>query len=584
MKENEKNNAAEHEDGALLASAGQDNLIRLWRFSTDKDATARGDAPECTDHSGSEFSLRPQIMNLPLGDGRTVEVHVRLEAIMSGHDGWIHSLQWHPKRNQLLSASNDKCLILWEPSEMGGGVWLEKVRVGDVGGQAVGYYGGCYSPMGNMIIAYSYFGGFYAWRSAQEQTEEENFWKPESLFGGHSMAVCDVCWDPLGIYLLSCSLDQTTLVNAITSLREFYCRKRFLYFRSCFVSAAEEKILRAFRAPKTFAYSLVKLSGCDFEELFPDATMLAEQGASVPALGLSNKEIGEDPGLEHGLGGTADELAALLAHPVILEELPTEDHLMQNTLWPEIHKLYGHGFEVFSVAVNHAATLIATSCRASQQAHAAILLWDTDRWERRAELLHHQLTVTQLEFSPNDSMLLSVSRDRTFALFSQASEDLFDWMLLAASPKTGGIHSRIIWTCSWSANSKYFATGARDKKLAIWSITGASEGVQLAADSKRAESVTAVAFCPLLIDNCYVLAVGLEDGQIEIVSWNPLGNELDILAVVNRSSAHSQTVRRLRFRPCIGQWAVKRDNGQKICELASAGNDNAVKVHRLDFS
>uniref|UniRef100_F1KSV1 Elongator complex protein 2 n=2 Tax=Ascaris TaxID=6251 RepID=F1KSV1_ASCSU len=586
----------EHEGDALLASAGQDNLIRLWRFSANKQSVAEGDAYESHGAPESEVTLRPQIINLQSGDGCAVEVSVRLEAVLGGHDAWVHSLQWHSIRNQLLSVSSDKCLILWEPSEMGGGVWLEKVRVGDVGGQAVGYYGGCYSPAGTMIIAHSYFGGFYAWSCKQECSDDNGFWEPRPLFGGHSMAVCDLCWDPSGSYLLSCSLDQTTRCFAPCATTHSYAeiaRPQVHGYdlaciasvsTSCFVSGAEEKILRAFRAPKTFARSLANISACEYEQLFPDTVMLAEQGASVPALGLSNKEIGEDPGLVFGLGGTADELASLVAYPVVLEELPTEDHLMQNTLWPEIHKLYGHGFEVFSVAVNHTGAVIATACRASQRAHASIMLWDTDRWERHAELLHHQLTVTQLEFSPDDSMLLSVSRDRTFALFSQLVEGPFNWKLIGTSPESGNVHSRIIWSCSWSADNKYFATGARDRKLAIWSVSRHSEEVKFAMESKRFASVTAVAFCALILNGCYVLAIGLEDGRIEIVSWDPADIELSVLICLNRSLAHSQTVRRLRFRPVIGEWSPKGGNAKRVCELASAGNDNAVKVHRLHFT
>ncbi|VDK29371.1 unnamed protein product [Anisakis simplex] len=110
--------------------------------------------------------------------------------------------------------------------------------------------------------------------------------------------------------------------------------------------------------------------------------------------------------------------------------------------------------------------VLQLNLKASQQAHASILLWDTDQWEHRAELIHHHLTVTQLEFSHNDSMLLSVSRDRTFALYGcDSSSDAFDWRLLKASSKTDGVHSRIIWTCSWSSDDRYFATGARDKKV-----------------------------------------------------------------------------------------------------------------------
>lgn len=56
-------------------------------------------------------------------------------------------------------------------------------------------------------------------------------------------------------------------------------------------------------------------------------------GANVPQLGLSNKPISGEVTEEE----SKDESTPF--KPIILEEPPLEEHLLQNTLWPETQKL-----------------------------------------------------------------------------------------------------------------------------------------------------------------------------------------------------------------------------------------------------
>ena len=182
----------------------------------------------------------------------------------------------------------------------------------------------------------------------------------------------------------------------------------------------------------------------------------------------------------------------------------------------------------------------------------------------------HSLTVTQLAFSPTADHLLSVSRDRSWALHSltlSGSDDLTITKIKYSDKKTSP-HKRIIWTCSWSNDGKYFYTGSRDKILACWTVSDA--GQAFANPLVLPEAVTAVAGCTLAVDvnNSYILAVGLETGPIHIVKHNSEG-QFQTIHVFNTEEAHHATVTRLHFCPTDPYL------------LASSSQDHSLKIYNL---
>lgn len=63
---------------------------------------------------------------------------------------------------KILSSSLDKTIIIWEP-DVSSGVWLESIRVGEVGGNTLGFYGSKFGPDGQSIMGHGYQGSFHLW-------------------------------------------------------------------------------------------------------------------------------------------------------------------------------------------------------------------------------------------------------------------------------------------------------------------------------------------------------------------------------------------------------------------------------------
>lgn len=73
-----------------------------------------------------------------------------------------------------------------------------------------------------------------------------------------------------------------------------------------------------------------------------------------------------------------------------------------------------------------------------------------------------------MEFTTDGSRLLSVSRDRTWAVWNVIASESEKGGYLLKLIDSNGFHTRALWVGTWHPTGRYFATGARDKKLAVW--------------------------------------------------------------------------------------------------------------------
>ncbi|ETL80230.1 hypothetical protein F441_19939 [Phytophthora nicotianae CJ01A1] len=565
-------------DVVTLASASQDQRIRLWRITTSpRDAGAT---------SG-------EVKDGFLAHGCHLTYTVSFDALLLGHEDWVTSVHWMENGSSLLSSSMDNTLIVWTKPADTSGSWSPSLRVGELGGNGLLSAGVLPARDGRLnLISLGFGGQLERW---EQQPAPSKLFLPAISVNGHCAEVTDLSWSPSGNCLASVSLDQTTRVLAPVEseskgIQEWYEISRAQvhgYDINCacfvqgerptndlFVSGADEKILRVFEAPdevKELARRLQKANNDSVATQDSAGQDRAVQHAYLPELSLTNKSAQTEASETSAVGLESGDGYAKLSDRV---SLPVGDRLARKTLWPEQRKLYGHGNELLSVASSHAGDLIASACKSREEKFAAVRLWNTTDWsEAQPPLEGHKSSVVQLAFSPNDQFLLSVSRDRQFCLYERQSPG--QKFTLVERVKA---HKRIIWSCSWSLDSRMFALGSRDQSISIWHQVGgkwahACEPVTFDA------AVTAVTFAPCsMTETADLLAVGLETGAIRFLSVSKSREENAAICTpvgeVPRELSPSAAVLRLAWRPTTNE----REH-----VLAAASADSSVRVYNLEL-
>lgn len=542
----ENTSSAQHfKDGDLvIASASQDRYIRLWSvsqaltdgLSTQNDVTSNStfDMMEALSgmaigQDGVKMSTKAHVIQMEDGETRSNYVFM-LHALLMGHEDWVHSVHWQPARKigslyhqplALISASADKSLMIWSP-EADSESWTYATRFGEMGGTTLGFYGGQFSPDGSQIIAHGYHGALQLWTKAGGKTH----WDLSFGISGHQNKVQDLAWDPTGQYLLTTSLDQTTRLigqwsrdgsettwhemarpqihgydlNAVTFLNKYQ-----------FVSAADEKVLRVFDAPRgviDMIHALAKEEEAVLQE--------RPHCATLPALGLSNKAVYDD---------TASPSSEPVFHP------PLEPTLLTQTLWPEKDKLYGHGYEIVSIASTHDGSYFVSASKASKPEHASVIVWSGETKRQVCKLAGHGLTVTAMAFSPDDKFLVTVSRDRGICLYEKTGLDKGIFLhchcvLMMTDTSTepyklsalhNKAHARIIWDCAWTSTGSHFVTVSRDKSMKLWALTSQCEPKEMLI-VKMDDAITSCDIAPCQSERLIMAALGLENGRVIVMT------------------------------------------------------------------
>lgn len=586
----------------ILASGAQDRYIRLWRLKLND---------QIDDSDEDELKLILLFnKQYKFNVGTSTRAAISFDALIMGHDDWVTGLQWHPsyqqesgeKRLQLLSSSADTALMVWE-MDTDSGIWCCVNRLGEMSikgaSTATGASGGFWSCLWfsddqhQYILANGKTGSFRVYKTVDKETRT---WEAVLGVTGPTREVTDLVWSLNGECFSTTSLDQTTRLFApwvknrdFKTWHEFARPQIHGYDMICldnisatkYVSGGDEKLLRVFEMTHSISKLLHNFCGIDI--VSSESQEELPESASLPVLGLSNKAANEQ--LEAGdmsqqQQDMEENAEANTPKEDILESLtspPLEDHLQRYTLFPEIEKLYGHGYEITCCATSPSGSLIASACKSNNARHSVIRVFNVaEEYQQCAQVLEgHNLTVTSLEFSPDGQFLMSVSRDRQFSLWKIVDEKAGKFELLELNAKA---HSRIIWDCSWAPSNPYgnfVVTASRDKQIKLWQV---KDKVEAIAAIKLQDAVTSVScYRSGLLDTKILLAVGLENGDLSLfsVDLNEPEKRFKLNLKFDSTLTPAGRVAKLSF-------SNKLHDNNKNLMLGVASNDTSVRIYSIN--
>jgi WD40 repeat protein len=525
-------------DGGLIASAGADGTVKLWRAT----------------------------------DGALLHT-------LTGHTSDVNSVAFSPNGSLLASADAEGVIRVWQVRD---GRVVNTFTHGDL----ILVLSVAFSPDGSLLASAGMDGTVKLWRAATGALER--------TIPAHNLWVASVAFSPDGQLLASASADGTiklwrvsngALVNTLTGHTAGVASVAFAPHGGLLASAGEDSTVRLWRVSDGQLEHTLNYSDAApaFSVAFSsDGSQLAAGGAAnyIRVWRVSDRT------LQRTLTGHAAPVVsvAFVPNSPLLVSGGADSALK---LWRVVdgallRTLTGHTLQVASVAFAPNRSLLA-----SGSGDSTVRIWRAADGGLERTLTGHEFGVTSVAFSSDGQLLASASEDGTVRLWRAVDGGLArtltahagavasvafspNGQLLATAGDDGTVklwrvadgalqrtisaHTGYVASVAFSPDGSLLASGGEDSVLRIWRV--ANGGLERALTGHTAP-ITCVAFSP----NGNLIASGSADASIKL--WQ-VSNGMLIATL----AGHNDSVYAVAFSP---------DGGL----LASGGGDRVINLWRV---
>ena len=489
-------------DGQTLASASRDGTVKLWETQSGKLIKTLEQPNE--EIRSVDFSADGRLL---AASNRLGEVVVwkttegtRLRTIDAHPNRWANAVVFHPSGELMASASQDRTINLWQVET---GELIRSFKA-DALVRSVAF-----STDGQQIVSSGADGDVVVW---DLETGE-----PKKTFSQHSNVVWDAEFvsDPVDAAIVSVSDDETlklwNLVQSDRELQTFVGHQGSVRSLSLspdgqlIASAGTDRTVRLWKIDGPLPTSLV---AHDLHKVWtirfsPDGQHFATTGGD----GLLK------------LWRTRD-LSLVRSHPT--------------------HR------GVQSIQFSPDGQHIAAAGRNNGK-NNTVEIWRVDSGEKQHQLVGHNKVIRTVAFSADGEMIATSGSDRTIRVWSVGSGEL-------AFVMNGqeGVHSDRIQSLSISHDGQWLAAASYDHTVSVWNLSEKKLHTRLTDFSGR---VTAVQFSP--------------DGHLATAS-------ADHAVKLWRISDGS-----LMKELATSGWTRDLDFSSDGMQLAATGFDNRIRVWRM---
>jgi WD40 repeat protein len=420
-------------DGKTLASASEDNTIKLWNLESQKPIAT------LTGHSSSVLSVAFSRDGLTLAAAsadKTIKVwnlqSQKPIATLTGHSREVNSVAFSRDGLTLASASADKTIKVWNLQS--------QKAIATLTGHSREVNGVAFSPDGLTLASASADKTIKVW-NLQSQ-------KAIATLIEHSREVNGVAFSPDGLTLAAASADKTIKVWNLQSQKPINNLTGHSNSVNSVAFSPDGKTLASASADKT-----IKVWNLQSQK--PIATLT---GHSSYVNGVAFSPDGKT-------------LASASADKTIkVWNLESQK---------PIATLTGHSNSVNSVAFSPDGKTLA-----SASGDNTIKVWHLQSQKEPETLTGHSNLVSSVAFSPDGETLASASNDNTIKVWHLQSQKLITTL-------TG--HSSWVNSVAFSPDGKTLASASLDNTIKLWNLESQKPIATLTGHSS---SVNSVAFSP----------------------------------------------------------------------------------------